>query len=212
MARPAESPPFPATRRCTCGTPRSAPLKAMGWTGTGPSSHPPRLLKPVTSVTVDTGDLGNRANVALYSLSLALQPINPEAYLQRGRAWSRLQQHQRAIADCGAFLLLARPDRLARAEVLFRRAMLSRYLQDHPRCSPTCTRWFSSTSGTSLARPVGDGLQQRGLAAGPRVPPRSQSWRRPWPGGRPQNGGPAASPIATRWGGLLPPRPLGARR
>lgn len=108
-------------------------LKAMGLDWDWPEFPPaPAAEKPVTSITVDTGDLGDpREDVALYSLSLALQPINPEAYLRRSRAWSRLQQHQQAIADCSAFLLLASPTDSRRAEVLFRRAMLSRHLQDH---------------------------------------------------------------------------------
>jgi eukaryotic-like serine/threonine-protein kinase len=110
-------------------------LKAMDLDWDWPDFPPaPAEEKPVTSVTVDLGELGNpREDVALYSLALALQPMNLDAYLQRGRAWGRLKQAQEAIADYSAFLALAAPDHQSRAEVLLRRANNFARLPDQAR-------------------------------------------------------------------------------
>jgi tetratricopeptide (TPR) repeat protein len=98
-----------------------------------PDAHPPTAAEPLR-VTVDLGDLQHLADfpdpkqaVALFSLSLALQPINPLAYLQRGRAYGRLKQSREAIADYSVFLTLAPSNDPRRPEVLFRRA--NNYLQ-----------------------------------------------------------------------------------
>jgi WD40 repeat protein/Tfp pilus assembly protein PilF len=98
-----------------------------------PDAPPPTAGKPLR-VTVDLGDLQHLADfpdpnqaVALFSLSLALQPINPNAYLQRGRAYGRLKQTRKAIGDYSVFLTLAPTNDARRPEILFRRA--NNYLQ-----------------------------------------------------------------------------------
>src|SRR5581483_2429272 len=62
-----------------------------------------------------------------------LQPMNPDAYLQRGRAWGQMKQPQEAIADYSAVLTLAAPDHQSRAEALLRRANNYARLADQPR-------------------------------------------------------------------------------
>jgi serine/threonine protein kinase/WD40 repeat protein/tetratricopeptide (TPR) repeat protein len=47
-----------------------------------------------------------RAAVALYSLAIALQPLNPEAYRRRGTAYSELRQWPLAVADFTRALLV----------------------------------------------------------------------------------------------------------
>jgi WD40 repeat protein/tetratricopeptide (TPR) repeat protein len=93
-----------------------------------PDAPPPAAAKPLR-VTVDLGDLQHLADfpdpnkaVALFTLSLALQPMNPLAYLQRGRAYGRLNQGREAIADYSVFLILVPPKDPRRPKVLFRRA------------------------------------------------------------------------------------------
>jgi tetratricopeptide (TPR) repeat protein len=53
--------------------------------------------------------------------------MNPLAYLQRGRAYGRLNQAREAIADYSVFLILAPSNDPRRPEILFRRA--TNYLQ-----------------------------------------------------------------------------------
>jgi WD40 repeat protein len=84
---------------------------------------------PPLRVEVDRGYLAHpgdfpdaRAAVALFTLALALQPANPEAHLQRGRAFGRLGQRREAVADYSAFLALTPPAEPRRAEVLYRRS------------------------------------------------------------------------------------------
>jgi WD40 repeat protein/tetratricopeptide (TPR) repeat protein len=91
--------------------------------------YPPAAQKKVSpplTVSVDHGNLlavtHPQQAVAVYSLAIALCPLNPEAYLQRGRAYGRLAQAQKAIADYSLFLALAPPEDKRRAEVLFRRS------------------------------------------------------------------------------------------
>jgi serine/threonine protein kinase/WD40 repeat protein len=85
-----------------------------------PPSTPPRLR-------VDTGMLGpvfenEGLAVALWTLALASQPFNTEAYYQRGLAYGRQGEGKKALADYNRFLALA-PARDPRwAEILFRRA------------------------------------------------------------------------------------------
>jgi WD40 repeat protein len=94
--------------------------------------------KPLT-VQVDLGDLRQpillathpRQAVALYSLAIALAPRNPEAYLQRGRAYGILKVPHKVIADCGMFLALTSPEDKRRPEVLFRRFTHYQALRQH---------------------------------------------------------------------------------
>jgi tetratricopeptide (TPR) repeat protein len=101
-----------------------------------PLAAPEKATPPLTA-SVDYGDLMARTHpreaVAVYSLAIALCPINPEAYLQRGRASGRLGEAQPAIADYSLFLALAAPADRRRAEVLLRRANNYLRLQDTAR-------------------------------------------------------------------------------
>jgi serine/threonine protein kinase/WD40 repeat protein len=87
-----------------------------------PPNRPPEVrvdsgyLKPLT----DFPDPRHAA--AVYSLALALQPLNHEAALQRGLAFGRLKKQQAAIDDYTLFLALTAADDPRRAEVLFRRS------------------------------------------------------------------------------------------
>jgi regulator of sirC expression with transglutaminase-like and TPR domain len=74
----------------------------------------------------------DRLTVAVLSTSLALQPLNPEAYFQRGLAYGRLEDAKGAIADYSMFLALVPPDDGRRVEVLSRRATNYQHLQDYP--------------------------------------------------------------------------------
>jgi WD40 repeat protein/tetratricopeptide (TPR) repeat protein len=91
--------------------------------------YPPAAQEQVTpplTVSVDYGDLmvvtNPRQAVAVYSLAIALNPINPEAYLRRGLAYGRLKEAENAISNYSRFLALAPPEDRRRAEVLFRRS------------------------------------------------------------------------------------------
>jgi tetratricopeptide (TPR) repeat protein len=70
----------------------------------------------------------DRHALAAFSVLLALQPLNPEAYLQRGLAHARLNDAARAVADYESFLRLAPADDRRRPEIHLRRA--SNYLQN----------------------------------------------------------------------------------
>jgi serine/threonine protein kinase/WD40 repeat protein len=100
--------------------------------------YPPAAQKQVTpplTVSVDYGDLkvftNPRQAVGVYSLAIALNPINPEAYLQRGLANGPRGEHARAIADYSMFLALTPPEDRRRAEVLFRRSNNYKALNQH---------------------------------------------------------------------------------
>jgi WD40 repeat protein/tetratricopeptide (TPR) repeat protein len=92
---------------------------------------------PPLKVNVDYGDLMALVNpgqaVGVYSLALALCPLNAEAYLQRGRAYDRLREPARAIADYNLFLALAPSANKRRPEVLLWRALSYQRLKDMPR-------------------------------------------------------------------------------
>jgi serine/threonine protein kinase/WD40 repeat protein len=81
------------------------------------------------SVTVDAGIFRARAfesdadAVAAYSVALALQPANPEAYLQRGLAQARLKLAVQAVADYEMFLTLIPQGDPRRPEIHLRRAV-----------------------------------------------------------------------------------------
>jgi tetratricopeptide (TPR) repeat protein len=68
--------------------------------------------------------------VGLHSFFLALNPFNFEAYLQRGRAYARLKERQKAIADYNMALSLMPPNNKRRGEALFRRSNNYRDLKD----------------------------------------------------------------------------------
>jgi WD40 repeat protein/tRNA A-37 threonylcarbamoyl transferase component Bud32 len=90
------------------------------------------------TVGVDPGFAGNptaadpAVAAAVLSISLALNPLNPQAYLDRGRAYSQLGEPwaENAAADYSAFLaLMPGDDRLA--EVLLSRANALARRQDY---------------------------------------------------------------------------------
>jgi serine/threonine protein kinase/WD40 repeat protein len=62
--------------------------------------------------------------LAVFSLLLALQPLNPEAYFQRGLAYERLEDFPKALADFENFLALAPKADQRRSEVNYRRALI----------------------------------------------------------------------------------------
>jgi tetratricopeptide (TPR) repeat protein len=70
--------------------------------------------------------------VAAYSASIAMLPCNPGAYLQRGRAYGRLNESEKAIADYSSALWLLPPDSKYRAEALVRRAGNYERLKNYP--------------------------------------------------------------------------------
>jgi WD40 repeat protein/tetratricopeptide (TPR) repeat protein len=90
-----------------------------------PPAAPEKDAPPLT-VSIDYGNLLAITNpqqaVAVYSLAIALCPLNPEAYLQRGLAYGKLEEAQKAINDYSLFLALAPPGDKRRAEVLLRRS------------------------------------------------------------------------------------------
>jgi tetratricopeptide (TPR) repeat protein len=62
----------------------------------------------------------DRHAVAAFSLLLELQPISPEAYLQRGLAHGRLNESAKAVADYEMFLALTEKCDPRRTEIQFR--------------------------------------------------------------------------------------------
>jgi serine/threonine protein kinase/WD40 repeat protein len=89
-------------------------LKELDLDWDWPEFEPAQEIRhPPLAVTVDTGIVRQRAfdsdkeAVAALSIALALQPINPEAYLQRGLALDRLKLATNAIADYEMFLAQA---------------------------------------------------------------------------------------------------------
>ncbi|MBI3409190.1 MAG: protein kinase [Planctomycetes bacterium] len=62
--------------------------------------------------------------LAAYSVMLALQPVNPDASLERGLAYDQLKQPAKALADFEMFLSLTPPSERRRAEIQLRRAGL----------------------------------------------------------------------------------------
>jgi tetratricopeptide (TPR) repeat protein len=68
--------------------------------------------------------------IGLNSFLLALNPFNFEAYLDRGEAYDRLWETQKAIADYSMALALMPPEHKSRGETLFWRSNLYRRLHD----------------------------------------------------------------------------------
>jgi tetratricopeptide (TPR) repeat protein len=65
-------------------------------------------------------------------LALAFQPLNAEAYYQRGLAYRRMEDTSKAVSDYGRFLALAPAGDRRRSEVQLRRATLYESLKDYP--------------------------------------------------------------------------------
>lgn len=115
-------------------------LKAMGLDWDWPEFPAERASErphaPLT-VKVDPGFMraplipDDRVGIAVYSLLLATNPINPDVILQRGLAHARLNQFKEAIADYSMFLSLTPLDDSRRVEVLCRRAANYDKLNDY---------------------------------------------------------------------------------
>jgi serine/threonine protein kinase/WD40 repeat protein/tetratricopeptide (TPR) repeat protein len=90
--------------------------------------NPPPSSRPALAMQIDQGFLrapifdDDPQAIAIFSLCLALRPLNPEAYLQRGLAHGRLGNWQRAIDDYNCFLDFAPRNDPRRVEILVRRA------------------------------------------------------------------------------------------
>jgi serine/threonine protein kinase/WD40 repeat protein/tetratricopeptide (TPR) repeat protein len=102
-------------------------LKELGldwdWPEFKPAPKAQRSRAPL-AVTVDAGHLAlpePPMAVALFSLAIALNPLNPEAYHQRGMAYGRLNDHRKAIDDYSTFLSLTPRGSPGRVDVLLRR-------------------------------------------------------------------------------------------
>jgi serine/threonine protein kinase/WD40 repeat protein/tetratricopeptide (TPR) repeat protein len=114
-------------------------LKAMGldwdWPEFPAEQAQERPRSPL-AVKLDPGFMrpplitDDRLGIAVYSLLLATNAINPDVILQRGQAHARLNQPKEAIADYSTFLALAPVDDSRRVEVLCRRAANYDKLQD----------------------------------------------------------------------------------
>jgi WD40 repeat protein len=101
-----------------------AELNKLGldWDAPAYPPAPPAVAAPPLTVYFDQGNLAAlvqpRQAVGVYSLALALCPLNAEAYLYRGRAYAQLNQPGNAIADYTVFLTLAPPNDKRRPEAL----------------------------------------------------------------------------------------------
>lgn len=102
-------------------------LRALGMDWKVPDFTPAR--RPATSNLTMKLDPGlfrrpvfedDGVSVAVFSVSLALQPMNPEAYLQRGLAYERLGPPAKCVADYQAFLALAPMEDQRRPEIQLR--------------------------------------------------------------------------------------------
>jgi serine/threonine protein kinase/WD40 repeat protein len=112
-------------------------LKEIGLDWDGPEFPPAPPPGRAPAVRVDPGFLRHetdfpdaRQAVAVLTIALALQPVNPEAYLHRGCAFGRLKLAREAMADYSAFLALTPPEDPRRAATLFRRSNNALYLKD----------------------------------------------------------------------------------
>jgi WD40 repeat protein len=137
-----------------------------------PMPAPSAAVGPTrATAAVDTGFVANptatdpAAAVAAFSCSLALNPLNPQAYLDRGRAYSHLgdQWAGHAAADYSAYLALApgNSDRLA--EVLLSRAVALARRQEFA-ASAADLRRLLSLRADQIDRPDLLALLANGLA------------------------------------------------
>jgi serine/threonine protein kinase/WD40 repeat protein/tetratricopeptide (TPR) repeat protein len=96
-----------------------------------------RTSKSPLTVQVDPGIFDqppfkdDHLAVAVFSLQIILQPLNFEAYFERGMAYARLEDRAKAVADYEMFLRLAPKNDRRRPDVQFRRALIYHdYFQD----------------------------------------------------------------------------------
>jgi WD40 repeat protein len=100
----------------------------LDWDGPVYKPAPAAPAKPL-QVEVDGGTVFIRSNpagyLALYSLAIALQPLNPEAHYRRGVALEALKRHPEALAAYGE-AIRQQPDHI---EALLARGRLHRNLR-----------------------------------------------------------------------------------
>jgi tetratricopeptide (TPR) repeat protein len=106
---------------------------------TGDRGKHPRFNTPSLRVRVDSGFLTRpiladaQQAVGVYSLALALCPLNPEAYLQRGWAYSRLRNYENALQDF-EHLLTLKTDLFGHEGLYAFLCNNVAWYQDHPSC------------------------------------------------------------------------------
>jgi serine/threonine protein kinase/WD40 repeat protein len=102
-------------------------LVELGLDWDWPEFRPASPPLPPLKVEVDLGFLKHRLDlpealaIAVCTISLAHLPFNPEAYLNRGGAYGRLEEWRQAIADYSMFLAMTPSSGPRRAEILYRR-------------------------------------------------------------------------------------------
>jgi serine/threonine protein kinase/WD40 repeat protein len=95
-----------------------------------PKAEPPGSLPLQVTVDAGPGSLDPSTVVALASLRLGRNPLDFEAYLERGKAFGRLNARLNAIVDYSMALALMPPKHKSRGEALFRRSNNYRPLND----------------------------------------------------------------------------------
>jgi tetratricopeptide (TPR) repeat protein len=112
-------------------------LAEIGLDWDAPPYPPAGESQPATRSLQVAVNLGNRfvtldprVSVGLSSLRIALNPLDFEAYLDRGRAYGRQKEPQKALADYTMALILAPEKHQIRGETLFRRSNNYRALND----------------------------------------------------------------------------------
>jgi serine/threonine protein kinase/WD40 repeat protein len=105
-----------------------------------PAAPKSESLPSAATVEIDPGVFrqpvfkDDHDGLAVFSLLLTLQPLNPEAYFQRGLAQERLGHSQQAVADFEMFMALASRDDRRRPEVHWRRVLnYHERMRDTPR-------------------------------------------------------------------------------
>jgi eukaryotic-like serine/threonine-protein kinase len=95
----------------------------LDWDATPYAPIGPAATLPI-HVDVQLGDLfvNDRMSIAVNSVRLAFNPFDFEAYHFRGRAYGRLKENKKAVADYCMALALMPADHKSRGEALFRRS------------------------------------------------------------------------------------------
>ncbi len=115
-------------------------LAEMGLDWDAPPFPQAAQRQPATAPLQVTVNLGNRfvdphILIGFSSFRIALDPFDFEAYLDRGRAYGRRKEAQKALADYSMVLALAPANHKVRGEALFRRSNNYRALNDLARAN-----------------------------------------------------------------------------